>query len=199
MSYKIRLMRQEDIEQVSEIEKEAFPTLPPANYYRELKGSLAHYIVVCDSEKQLPPVQEKNRCWPFSRKKRQPADYIIGFVGIWLMAGESHLVSIAVREDYRRHGLGEYLLIAIIEYSVKLKANLITLEVRASNTPAQSLYLKYGFVSTGRRRRYYSDNNEDAIIMTLNDPGSESCQHHLKALKEAHAKRWSIEGYLIEE
>ncbi len=197
VNYKIRPMRHEDIEAVSKLEKEVFPELSPANYYRELNGSLAHYIVACDNSIKPPPFAYRNFHWPFIRRKKQPADHIIGFVGIWFIAGESHLVSIAVRENYRQQGLGELLLIAILELSIKLKANMVTLEVRSSNTPAQNLYIKYSFTVTGRRRGYYSDNKEDAIIMTLDNPASETYQRRLQELKESYAKKWGTADYSI--
>jgi len=74
---------------------------------------------------------------------------------------------------------------------------MVTLEVRASNTPAQNLYIKYSFTVTGRRRGYYSDNKEDAIIMTLDNPASETYQRRLQELKESHAKKWGTADYSI--
>jgi ribosomal-protein-alanine N-acetyltransferase len=144
----IRLMEQEDIPQVTEIDREAFPTLwPPANYEREFKNGLAHYIVACDEE----------------------GHYVIGFAGLWMLVDEAHITNIAVREKHRRQGIGEALLIAIIELAIKLGAHLITLEVRASNAEAQKLYAKYGFVKVGLRRGYYTDNHEDAVLMSIKD------------------------------
>jgi ribosomal-protein-alanine N-acetyltransferase len=163
----IRLMGQEDVSRVSEIDREAFPTLwPPANYQRELKNGLAHYIVACDEGKH----------------------HIMGFAGLWMLVGEAHITNIAVREKHRRQGIGEALLIAIIELAIELGAHLITLEVRASNTEVQKLYAKYGFVRVGLRRGYYTDNREDAVLMTIEDVKSNEVREKLEQLKRAHAE-----------
>lgn len=165
---KLRLMKQEDIPQVTEIDREAFPTLwPPANYERELKNGLAHYIVACDEE----------------------GNYIMGFAGLWMLVDEAHITNIAVREKHRRQGIGEALLIAIIELAIKLGAHLITLEVRASNAEAQKLYAKYGFVRVGLRRGYYTDNREDAVLMSIENVKSAAIE--LERLKRVFANQRS--------
>jgi ribosomal-protein-alanine N-acetyltransferase len=92
---------------------------------------------------------------------------IVGFIGLWYMADEIHVINLAVHPDFRRRGIGELLLVNAIELSMNLKAILITLEVRVSNLAAQALYLEYGFSKRGVRRAYYLDNREDAAIMTL--------------------------------
>ncbi len=89
---------------------------------------------------------------------------IIGFIEFWLMYDESHVIDIAVHPDYRRQGLGEELMKFLIEKSSSGGAKKIFLEVRPSNQPAISLYKKMGFIESGRRIKYYKD--EDAIIMS---------------------------------
>ena len=154
----MRLMRQEDVPQVTAIDREAFPTLwPPANYERELKNGLAHYIDACDE-----------------------GGNIMGFAGLWMLVDEAHITNIAVWEKHRRQGIGEELLIGIIELAIKLGANLITLEVRASNAEAQKLYGKYGFVRVGLRRGYYTDNREDAVLMSIEDVKSTQVKKKLE-------------------
>jgi ribosomal-protein-alanine N-acetyltransferase len=83
------------------------------------------------------------------------------------MVGEAHISSIAISPESRGKGLGELLLIELIERALSLEAELVTLEVRISNVAAQKLYEKYGFEYVGRRKRYYRDNQEDAHIMTV--------------------------------
>jgi ribosomal-protein-alanine N-acetyltransferase len=202
-----RSMCLEDLPQVNAIDHEAFPTLwPPPNYQRELRNGIAHYIVLYDDEKEYKPPAPENippkglsgllaRLRPRSNHHSQPQptrEYIIGFAGIWLMAGEAHITNIAVRESYRRQGMGELLLMGLIELSLKLDAHLMTLEVRASNTTAQSLYTKYGFRRVGLRRGYYTDNREDGVLMTLEDITSAPVQAELRRLRQAHAGRWGI-------
>jgi ribosomal-protein-alanine N-acetyltransferase len=81
------------------------------------------------------------------------------------MVDEAHITTIAVRPESRGKGLGELVLCGLVDTALEVSARIITLEVRVSNTVAQNLYLKYGFKQSGLRRRYYSDNNEDALIM----------------------------------
>jgi ribosomal-protein-alanine N-acetyltransferase len=208
----LRLMCKEDLPQVTEIDREVFPTLwPPANYQRELKNQLAYYIVACDDEKEdfkpepkanpqkgsfgliarLRQLFNHNR---FLGNEPQPLarGYILGFAGFWMMAGEAHITNIAVREQHQRQGIGELLLISLIDLARELGARLMTLEVRASNTAAQSLYGKYGFIQVGVRRGYYTDNREDGVLMSIEDITSAPVQADLQRLRQAHAQRWGI-------
>jgi len=92
---------------------------------------------------------------------------IVGYGGFWMIAGEAHVSTLAVSVDWRGRGLGAWLLWNLLERARQLGAFEATLEVRASNKVAQSLYAKFGFVKVGERRRYYQDNGEDAWIMTI--------------------------------
>ena len=124
-------------------------------------------------------------------------EYVAGFAGFWIMGDEAHIINIAVRERHQRQGIGELLLISIIDMAAELKAHNITLEVRISNTTAQSLYRKYGFTQTGLRRGYYTDNREDATLMSTEDITSARFQAHLQQLKQAHSRKWGIPLYQI--
>ncbi len=209
MSYYVRLMRKEDVAQVTEIDREAFPTQwPSPNYQHELRSRLAHYVVACDDEKtdDKPEVKASSGKRPArltSRLRRLfshnqvfnnelpplSRHYIIGFAGFWVMADEAHITSIAMREAYRQQGIGELLLISVISLATELKVRIITLEVRASNNVAQSLYAKYGFTQVGVRRGYYIDNREDAILMSTQDVTSAAFQAHFQQLKQAHSTK----------
>ncbi|HEY69979.1 MAG TPA: ribosomal protein S18-alanine N-acetyltransferase [Anaerolineae bacterium] len=92
---------------------------------------------------------------------------ILGFIGFWMLLDEAHISTIAVDPDHRRRGIGELLLRGAMQMAVPLGANMMTLEVRQSNSSAISLYAKHGFQVVGLRRQYYRDNQEDAILMTL--------------------------------
>ena len=203
----VRPMRREDIEQVAQIDREAFPTeWPPPNFRRELENRLAHYIVACDADKpRAKPEEGKPRReapsgllvrvkgWFDHRRfqdKQQAEDYILGFAGFWIMADEAHITTIASRKTHRRQGIGELLLISIIEMAIKLKARVVTLEVRVSNTAAQRLYTKYGFTEIGVRRGYYTDNREDGLLMSTEDIHSPQFQARFQKLKEAYSARW---------
>ena len=205
-------MRKEDVAPVTEIDREAFPTqLPPPNYQRELQNRLAHYIVACDEERIIdnPGVKahaEREATGLGARLKRlfgrrlffgneippPSGHYIIGFTGLWVLAEEAHITNIAVREAYRRRGLGELLLIAGIDLAAGLKATIVTLEVRASNTTAQNLYTKYGFTEVGIRKGYYLDDREDAILMSTRDITSSSFKNQFEQLKQDYYRRWGI-------
>jgi ribosomal-protein-alanine N-acetyltransferase len=206
LSYYIRPMNKQDLDDVTEIDREAFPTQwPPSDYGYEFKNQMAHYIVACDSGTPIEPRRLKTgpgkfRAWldrllggssPAPQTPPSPQHYIVGFAGFWVMAGEAHITSIAVREKYRRRAIGELLLAAVVDEAVKLGADVVTLEVRVSNTAAQNLYLKYGFKRVGERRKYYLDRGpagetrEDALIMTTDQIQSEGYQTLFRRLKEA--------------
>jgi ribosomal-protein-alanine N-acetyltransferase len=91
---------------------------------------------------------------------------VLGYAGLWLLVDETHICTIAVHPRWQGLGLGELLLISLLDESMRLGALCATLEVRVSNNAAQVLYLKYGFEIVSIRKRYYTDNNEDAYIMT---------------------------------
>lgn len=93
---------------------------------------------------------------------------VIGYAGMWKIIDEGHITNIAVHPGYRRNHIASALLEKIIESCQNSSLTAITLEVRESNLPARSLYEKYGFKVEGRRKRYYADNNEDALIMWYN-------------------------------
>jgi ribosomal-protein-alanine N-acetyltransferase len=211
----VRLMRKEDVIQVTEIDHEAFPTQwSGANYQHELQNRLAHYIVASHEERTVeePEVKtstEKGFRGLASRVRQlfnyrfsnglppSGEEYIIGFAGFWIMADEAHITNIAVRELHRRQGIGELLFISTIDLATELNARIITLEVRASNTAAQNLYHKYGFTQTGLRRGYYMDDKEDAVLMSTENITSASFQAQLQRLKQAHSRRWGIALYQI--
>ena len=90
---------------------------------------------------------------------------VVGFVGVWIIAGEGDITNIAVSSKYRKLGIASNLLIKLFDVCKTFNCEDITLEVRASNIPAQNLYKKFNFKEEGIRKGYYSDNGEDAIIM----------------------------------
>lgn len=92
-------------------------------------------------------------------------DVAVGYIGVWRIVGEGHITNIAIDPQFRGLGIGSLLLKSIIDTMKTKNIFALTLEVRASNYKAQNLYKKFGFKEEGRRPRYYSDNDEDAIIM----------------------------------
>jgi ribosomal-protein-alanine N-acetyltransferase len=196
--YYVRPMTEADISQVADIEGESFPTTwPRTAYKRELSNRLARYLVLVDRTHPAvePPAKPPRRfaLGPFFRQREESApttDYVVGYVGVWLMVDEAHIVAIAVREVYRRRSLGERLLADAIDLALDNKQQSVTLEVRRSNLSAQALYEKYRFLKVGVRKRYYSDNHEDALIMSTPPIQHENYIEHLAYLREALERRW---------
>jgi ribosomal-protein-alanine N-acetyltransferase len=213
MIYTVRPLQEQDIPQVSEIEREAFPPPWPAtNFKRELRhNSLSHYFVVLGDDLKERGISREEECpdsagrpaggglksfltrlFGIGPQQSITGEKVLGFAGLWFMADEAHIANIAVRNEYRRRGVGELLLIAMIQLAIERKARFITLEVRASNQAAQALYRKYGLVEAGTRRGYYMDNKEDAVIMTADKITSPAYIESLRRLTQAYATRWGI-------
>jgi ribosomal-protein-alanine N-acetyltransferase len=92
---------------------------------------------------------------------------VVGMIVVWLIVDEAHVATIATDPQYRRQGIGRRLLAHALRHLITDGARSSFLEVRESNLIAQEMYRKFGYEATGRRRRYYRDNDEDAILMTL--------------------------------
>jgi [ribosomal protein S18]-alanine N-acetyltransferase len=155
-SLKIEPMTLADIPASLEVDQAAYgANFSPRNYRDELEhNQLAHYFVL----RQVGASSQGEQT------SSSPA--VIGLGGFWLIAGELHVITISVHPRYRGLGLGEWLLLTLLEDGQKLAAEEATLEVRVSNFVAQALYQKYGFQEVGRRSGYYSNNGEDALILT---------------------------------
>jgi ribosomal-protein-alanine N-acetyltransferase len=204
--YTIDRMTMADVPRVVEIERLAYPsTWPPSAYRKELQDNRwAHYIVLRDKKiaeehftmaAQEP--EKPRRLFPLSLLPgRQSVTLpppnlasIIGFAGLWLMVDEAHITTIATHPGFRRLGLGEYMLASLIDIAYSINAKWVTLEVRVTNYTAQNLYRKYGFHEAGIRHRYYSDNNEDALIMWTDEINSTAYKQKFQELKAALMRR----------
>jgi ribosomal-protein-alanine N-acetyltransferase len=97
----------------------------------------------------------------------------LGFCNYWLVAGEVHILNVAIHPEFRRRGYAAHLVRHILAVAEHAQAQVVSLEVRASNDAAQSLYRKLGFRQVGRRPRYYADNGEDALLMDFS-PGRQA-------------------------
>ena len=214
MPFAVRPLEERDIPQSAAIEREAFPTLfPPTSFRRELRNRAARYLIAWRRDHPIEgeiddgsDASEPRSAADASllnrlllnvgglRKRRDerrgPSQFLTGFVGIWYMSNEAHIVSVGVKDDYRGKGIGELLLISAIEQAVIREATVVTLEVRVSNHAAKSLYAKYGFIERGIRKRYYTDNREDAAIMTTEPIQYRSFQEGFRDLIERHEQRW---------
>ena len=183
LPYVIELMRMRDIKEVMEIEHVSFPTPWSAHAYRyELqKNDLSHYFVARQRRMKRPELNLLDRVRRSLGVGIRPT--ILGYGGFWLMGGEAHISTIAVKPNWRRCGIGELLLIAMLDRAIELGAETAALEVRVSNTTAQDLYHKYRFRKTGLQPRYYRDRDEDALIMTTERLTSATFQTHFQQLK----------------
>ncbi|MCL4465771.1 MAG: ribosomal protein S18-alanine N-acetyltransferase [Chloroflexi bacterium] len=205
MPYHIRAMRVEDVDEVVQIEHQSFSLAWPASAYRrEIRDNrMASYVVIerlgADNRPPEPPRAPTHdgrvRRWleglVSKRGELLRADqpHLVGYAGTWLMLDEAHITTIAVRPEYRGRGFGEMLMIGLIEKATEVGARWVTLEVRASNTVAQNLYRKYTFHAEGVRKGYYSDNNEDAVIMWSDDIRTPEFQTKFRALKSEFERR----------
>ncbi len=151
-----------DIDQVMEIEQVAFPAPWSARAYRYEITENDHSTMLV-----VRPASPDGLRMRFTRRLglSKPGP-VLGYAGFWLLVDESHIYTIAVHPNWRGWGLGELLLISLLDRGIELGARVATLEVRVSNQAAQGLYNKYGFEIVSRRKRYYTNNNEDAYIMT---------------------------------
>jgi ribosomal-protein-alanine N-acetyltransferase len=186
--YRVEPMRWDDVPQVMAIERQSF-TLPWSDYtYRHeiLDNHNAHYFVArrVDGRVTGQPASWWSRL--FQRETKAP---VVGYGGFWIVIDEAHISTIASDLKWRGYGIGELMLLAMIDRSIELGAREVTLEVRVSNTVAQNLYRKYGFEVVGRRPGYYRDNNEDADLMTATGVDTVEYQARLEALHGALEER----------
>jgi ribosomal-protein-alanine N-acetyltransferase len=118
------------------------------------------------------------RCWMAELDSR-----LVGMLVLWMIVDEAHIATLATHSEFRRQGIAEQLLVVALENAYAEGARSALLEVRAGNEAAQALYRKFGFEEVGRRGRYYKDNHEDAVLMTLHRLPDVLISHNLKASK----------------
>jgi ribosomal-protein-alanine N-acetyltransferase len=173
---------------------------PQTVYQRELKNKAARYIAAVeplDEDETHAAVEQDPGMRRFVRRlfgglpaRDEPRERVLGLIGLWLVIGEAHVVTIAVRPDCRRQGIGELLLLAAIETALEEHQDEMTLEYRISNHEARALYEKYGFRQVGVRAKYYSDTQEDAVLMTTPSLRSAAYQRLLLARAQEQRLRW---------
>ena len=206
----LRRLQRDDVAEVLQIEREAVsPTWVSSPFKRDVNNKRACYLVAClesnesdaDSEPESEALDEPGGSW-FSRlagrfafggtPEPPPEDDfdIAGYVSVWYQGDEAHITEIAVRESLRGNGIGELLLIGSLRAAVEYGSHVMTLEARVSNFIAHRLYEKYSFRSVGIRKGYYSDNREDAVIMTTTPIGTEEYGRMFRDLQETWESRW---------
>lgn len=170
----IREMRLADLEQVMYIERHAFAApWSTLTYVYEIQQNQTTYmglIELPEQEKRSQQGQQFERLQflmrPF-RSKKTTVKQIVAYGGVWIRMGEAHISTIASHFEFRGRGLGEMMLVALIGRGIAVGAKYAALEVRVSNTIAQNLYQKYGFVESAIIPQYYHDNREDAYLMKI--------------------------------
>ncbi len=213
----LRRLQREDITEVVEIEREAFsPTWVSSPFKRDINNKRACYLVACldqandaprpDPESEPGQDVEAEQSWlsklagklgfgavPVEPAAAEEEPSIAGYVSVWYQGDEAHITEIAVRETMRGNGIGELLLIGSLRAAREYGSHVMTLEARVSNFIAQRLYEKYSFKSVGIRKGYYSDNREDAVIMTTTPIGTDEYARMFRELQDLwESKRGSI-------
>lgn len=158
----LRQMGTDDIDAVMAVERAAFSSNWPATaFQRELtQNAMARYLVL------------------------EVDGQIAGFGGLWLMLDEAHIVTVAVEPSFRRKGLGRFIVHGLVQLAECEGMEAATLEVRVSNVAARALYGRYGFYEVGLRKKYYADNQEDAVIMTTEALASDAYRRRFQRLAE---------------
>lgn len=145
-SFVFRYMKDEDIDQILEVELASFTTpWSREAFYNEIHNNKFAVYIVLEEDKK-----------------------IIGYCGAWVVIDETHVTNLAILPEYRGRKLGEALLKKMMSVAKEMGAKSMTLEVRVTNDVAQSLYRKLGFQNGGIRKNYYSDNQENALVMWVN-------------------------------
>ncbi len=157
------MMGRHDTAEVVAVERASYSAGWPATAFeRELtQNAMARYVVL----------------------RARPQGPIVGFAGLWLMVDEAHVVTVAVLPESRRRGYGRILVHGLIEVAIRHGMQMATLEVRESNGAAQALYREFGFYDVGERKQYYSDNHENAIIMSTESLASDAYAKRLGRLR----------------
>jgi ribosomal-protein-alanine N-acetyltransferase len=151
MNVTIRKMTLDDVPAVIDLDQKSFSLPWPERSFR---------FEVTDNP--------ASRCWVAEVDGR-----VVGMIVVWLIVEEAHVATVATHPDYRRQGIGRKLLAHTLRHLIDDGARSSFLEVRESNLAAQEMYRKFGYEAVGRRRRYYRDNDEDAILMNLDSLDAE--------------------------
>jgi ribosomal-protein-alanine N-acetyltransferase len=194
MSLTLRYMQPGDIPEVLEIERVSFnPAWSARSYAYEVSESTYSHMVVLERQDDIPPASRWQRWLAAVAGPADKQSQVIAYGGLWFIAGEGHISTIASHPHMRGQGFGEAVLAAMIHRCLTLDADYLILEVRVSNTVAQNLYRKYGFVVTGVKTNYYQSNNEDAYEMRLQIAGVENYPNQFATGYDALLRRLGIQ------
>jgi ribosomal-protein-alanine N-acetyltransferase len=109
---------------------------------------------------------------------------VVGYAGLMITGSDGHVTTVAVDPDWHRNGIGTRLMLGLCSAAATRGCTGLTLEVRVSNTGAQELYRAFGFAPAGVRKNYYTETNEDAIVMWAHDIDLAAHRHRLDAIAE---------------
>lgn len=161
VSVTIDRMQPEDIDRVVELDAKCFPLPWSAGAYNtEVRNPSAYYIVA------------------------RADGTVVGYAGMWLIMDEAHITTVGVDPEFRGRKVGERILVNLLDEAVHRGARRATLEVRRTNSVAQNLYHKYNFHTVAIRKAYYTDNNEDAFVMWIDDMWSAGFLRMFRERKE---------------
>lgn len=164
-----------DLQQIMAIERVSFPTpWSETGMYRELRSQDGGVYYAAEV-----------------------AGRVVGYVGAWMYSGEAHILTIAVDAAYRRQGIGEILMLVILDHARRLGCDRAVLEYRVSNAAARALYAKLGFVEVAVRPHYYTDTHEDAICAVIDDLCTDERGEELARLAERWEQRYEWELVLV--
>jgi len=165
-----RLMREEDLAQVMEINELVYPTVWSVSFFKQqLRQTDSRVNIVFELEGK-----------------------IVGHGALMKVADEAHIISLVVHPSHQKKGLGSSLLAVLCHHAVNMGMKSMTLEVRASNDPAIGLYKKFGFAPVGFRTNYYSDTGEDALIMWIHDIDDSEFLTTIKSKQRIKGDLWVV-------
>jgi ribosomal-protein-alanine N-acetyltransferase len=191
LPYVVEPMSLADVQQVMEIEQRSFsaPWSARAYRYEIVENGNSTMVVVRPAGAADGALAQLARQLGFFRPPP-----VLGYGGFWQLVDDAHIATIAVHPQWRGQGLGELLLVSMLERAMKQGGMRATLEVRVTNYTAQALYAKYAFDIVSRRKRYYADNNEDAYIMATPPFATAVFQENLRRRREALYARHREQG-----
>lgn len=212
--FRIEPMDQADVPEVSRVERRCFDNPWPASAYRrELRNPRQNHYIVLRAHPEEHDGRDRDlrfghgpgrlgdglrsRLSMLPLPKRggfmQEGPHVAGFAGMWCVYDEAHVTTIGVDPHYRGRGFGELLLLALLDEATQRGCIWLTLEVRVSNGVAQRLYEKYGLGIQGTRKRYYSDNGEDAYVMWSRSLRDQDYLNDINRLRDRLAERLGAE------
>lgn len=209
MQFILRAMQLTDLDQVMYIERESFPTpWSTLTYVYEIKQNPTTFMGVIEAVGLYPAETARPSLDRFQfikrafARKQEPQNAIVAYGGVWVKRGEAHISTIASHSGFRGRGIGELMLVALLGRGFYEGASFSALEVRISNTVAQRLYTKYGYLKTSVLSRYYHDNAEDAYLMkipALNDAYLTKFQENVAQLRQRINFKDQFSGLQLEQ